>query len=109
MTRTVEPLLTENPNRFVIYPIQHADIWNSFKKQEASFWTAEEIDLNQDLVDWQNLSKDEQYFIKHVLALENHIYHPAGLRDIGKYMFSRNRLEEFARAEFLLLSGAPVQ
>lgn len=63
-----EPLLTPNPNRFVIYPIQHGDIWSSFKKQEASFWTAEEIDLNQDLNDWQNLNQDEKHFIKHVLA-----------------------------------------
>ena len=63
-----EPILRENKNRFVIYPIKHDDIWSSFKKQEASFWTAEEIDLNQDLVDWKNLSSDEKYFIKHVLA-----------------------------------------
>ena len=63
-----EPLLTPNPDRFVIYPIQHGDIWSSFKKQEASFWTAEEIDLNQDLNDWQNLNQDEKHFIKHVLA-----------------------------------------
>lgn len=63
-----EPILEENKNRFVIYPIKHDDIWTSFKKQEASFWTAEEIDLNQDLVDWKNLSKDEKHFIKHVLA-----------------------------------------
>ena len=63
-----EPILRENKNRFVIYPIKHDDIWSSFKKQEASFWTAEEIDLNQDLVDWKKLSKDEKHFIKHVLA-----------------------------------------
>jgi len=63
-----EPILTLNPDRFVIYPIQHDDIWSFFKKQEASFWTAEEIDLNQDLVDWQNLNSDERHFIKHVLA-----------------------------------------
>lgn len=63
-----EPLLVPNPKRFVIYPIEHADIWSEFKKQEASFWTAEEIDLNQDLNDWRNLSSDERHFIKHVLA-----------------------------------------
>ena len=63
-----EPLLTSNPNRFVIYPIEHDDIWNEFKKQEASFWTAEEIDLHQDLTDWQKLNDNEKHFIKHVLA-----------------------------------------
>jgi ribonucleotide reductase beta subunit family protein with ferritin-like domain len=68
MPEIVEPLLLENPNRYVIYPIQHGDIWAEFKKQEASFWTAEEIDLNQDLADWKKLNNDERYFIKHVLA-----------------------------------------
>jgi ribonucleotide reductase beta subunit family protein with ferritin-like domain len=68
MTQFVEPILTENPRRYVIYPIQHDDLWQAFKKHEASFWTAEEIDLAQDLVDWKKLSNDERHFIKHVLA-----------------------------------------
>lgn len=68
MTEFVEPILTENPRRYVIYPIQHDDLWQAFKKHEASFWTAEEIDLAQDLVDWKKLSADERHFIKHVLA-----------------------------------------
>jgi hypothetical protein len=64
-----EPLLKENKDRFVIFPIQHNDIWNFYKKHEASFWTAEEIDLHADLVDWASkLNDDERYFIKHVLA-----------------------------------------
>jgi ribonucleoside-diphosphate reductase beta chain len=64
-----EPLLTENPNRFVIFPIQHDDIWQFYKKTEASFWTAEEIDLHQDISDWENkLTENEKHFIKHVLA-----------------------------------------
>ncbi len=64
-----EPLLQENPNRFVIFPIQHHDIWEWYKKMEASFRTAEEIDLHQDLNDWNTkLNKDEKYFIKHILA-----------------------------------------
>ncbi|NND94118.1 MAG: ribonucleoside-diphosphate reductase [Flavobacteriales bacterium] len=68
-TTFVEPILSENPNRFVLFPIQHHDIWQEYKKSEASFWTAEEIDLAQDLVDWdEKLTEDEQYFIKHVLA-----------------------------------------
>ena len=65
----VEPILQENKNRFVIFPIQHHDIWEWYKKMEASFWTAEEIDLHQDLTDWNSkLSEDEKYFIKHILA-----------------------------------------
>jgi ribonucleoside-diphosphate reductase beta chain len=65
----VEPILQENENRFVIFPIQHHDIWEWYKKMEASFWTAEEIDLHQDLTDWNSkLSEDEKYFIKHILA-----------------------------------------
>lgn len=65
----VEPILQENPNRFVLYPIEHNDIWEFYKKQEASFWTAEEISLAEDLNDWNNrLTEDERYFIKHVLA-----------------------------------------
>jgi ribonucleoside-diphosphate reductase beta chain len=68
MTEFVEPILTENPRRYVIYPIQHNDLWEAFKKHEASFWTAEEIDLAPDLVDWKKLTADERHFIKHVLA-----------------------------------------
>ncbi|WP_396191882.1 ribonucleotide-diphosphate reductase subunit beta [Flavobacterium sp.] len=65
----IEPILTENKNRFVIFPIKHHDIWEWYKKMEASFWTAEEIDLSQDLNDWNNkLNHDEKYFIKHILA-----------------------------------------
>jgi ribonucleoside-diphosphate reductase beta chain len=69
MTKHVEPLLQENPNRFVLFPIEHDDIWSFYKKSEASFWTAEEIDLHQDISDWENrLNDDEKHFIKHVLA-----------------------------------------
>ena len=65
----IEPILQENKNRFVILPIKHHDIWDWYKKMEASFWTAEEIDLHQDLNDWNNkLNSDEKYFIKHILA-----------------------------------------
>ena len=64
-----EPILQENNNRFVIFPIEHHDIWEWYKKCEASFWTAEEIDLHQDLTDWKTkLNDDERYFIKHILA-----------------------------------------
>jgi len=65
----MEPILTDNPYRFVLFPIEHNDIWDIYKKAEASFWTAEEIDLHQDITDWENkLTADEQYFIKHILA-----------------------------------------
>jgi len=63
-----EPILAENKNRFVLFPIEHNDIWGFYKKAEASFWTAEEIDLSQDLVDWERLTEDERHFVKHVLA-----------------------------------------
>ena len=65
----IEPILRPNKDRFVIFPIQHNDLWDWYKKQEASFWTAEEIDLEQDVIDWETkLSDDEKYFIKHILA-----------------------------------------
>ncbi len=66
--RPAEPILQENPHRFVLFPIQHADIWQFYKKAEASFWTAEEIDLSQDLKDWEGLNEGERHFISHVLA-----------------------------------------
>ncbi len=69
MSQRVEPLLKDNPGRFVLFPIEHDDIWAFYKKAEASFWTAEEIDLHQDLSDWQNkLNDNERYFVKNVLA-----------------------------------------
>lgn len=64
-----EPILADNPGRFVIFPIEHHDIWERYKEQQASIWTAEEIDLSADLNDWRNkLNDDERYFIKNVLA-----------------------------------------
>jgi ribonucleoside-diphosphate reductase beta chain len=69
MSTANEPLLAENKDRFVLFPIKHRDIWEMYKKAEASFWTAEEIDLSADLQDWANkLNDDERHFIKHVLA-----------------------------------------
>ncbi len=65
---SVEPILKENKDRFVLFPIKHDKVWEMYKNHEASFWTAEEIDLSQDLNDWENLSKDEKHFIKHILA-----------------------------------------
>ena len=68
MSQAEEPLLKENKNRFVLFPIQHNDIWQMYKQEEASFWTAEEIDLTQDLVDWEKLNDGEKHFVSHVLA-----------------------------------------
>ena len=69
MSQELEPILQENKDRFVIFPIQHHDLWEWYKKSQASIWTAEEIDLHQDLSDWTNkLNDDERYFIKHILA-----------------------------------------
>ncbi len=63
-----EPLLRENKNRFVLFPIEHGDIWEFYKQAEASFWTAEELDLSQDLKDWEKLNDGERHFVSHVLA-----------------------------------------
>jgi len=64
-----EKILQDNPGKFVLFPIEHNDLWKLYKQQEACFWTAEEIDLGQDVYDWENkLNADEQHFVKHVLA-----------------------------------------
>lgn len=63
-----EPLLKDNPHRFVIFPIEYHDIWQMYKKAEASFWTAEEVDLSKDLQHWDAMKDEERYFISHVLA-----------------------------------------
>lgn len=64
-----EPILAENPDRFVLFPIKYPKIWEWYKKSVASFWTAEEVDLSPDITDWENkLTNDERHFIKHVLA-----------------------------------------
>lgn len=65
---TPEPLLQENPNRFVIFPIQHADIWKMYKDHVSVFWRPEEVDLSKDMVHWQGLSDGEQHFIKRILG-----------------------------------------
>ena len=66
---TSRTILEKNDNRFVLFPIEHDDIWSFYKRAEASFWTAEEIDLAPDLIDWDTkLNDNERHFIKHVLA-----------------------------------------
>ena len=63
-----EPLLIEDDNRFVMFPIQHEDVWNMYKKQVDCFWRAEEVDLSKDLTDWEKLDDNERHFISMILA-----------------------------------------
>ena len=63
-----EPLLKANPNRFVIFPIQHADLWKMYKDHVSVFWRPEEVDLSKDLVQWNTLTSNEQHFIKRILG-----------------------------------------
>ena len=63
-----EPLLKDNPNRFVLFPINYPDIWEMYKKSVASFWTVEEVDLSKDLLHWNALKVEEKHFISHILA-----------------------------------------
>ena len=64
----MEPMLNEEKNRYVIFPIQHKPFWEMYKRAEANFWTAEELDLSKDLNDWDKLNEKEKYFIKNILA-----------------------------------------
>ena len=64
----MEKILVENPNRFVIFPIQYGDIWEYYRQHQAAFWTAEEVDLSNDIRDWNNLTENEQYFVKNILS-----------------------------------------
>jgi len=64
----MEKILTENTGRFVIFPIEHNDIWEYYKQHQAAFWTAEEVDLTKDIRDWENLTDNEKFFIKNVLS-----------------------------------------
>lgn len=68
MSKNNEPLLTENPDRFVMFPLTDKSIWDAYKKQMDCFWRAEEIDLSQDLTHWKTLNDDEKHFIKMILA-----------------------------------------
>ena len=61
-----EKILQDNPGRFVLFPIEHHDLWKFYKQSEASFWTAEEIDLSPDLKDWEKLNDNEKYFLRSV-------------------------------------------
>ncbi|CAM9421425.1 unnamed protein product [Chrysoparadoxa australica] len=64
----IEPICREDPSRFVLFPIKHRELWEMYKKAEASFWTVEEVDLTQDQIDWAAMTEDERHFISLVLA-----------------------------------------
>ena len=64
----MEPLLDPSNDRFCAFPIKYQDIWEMYKKAQASFWTAEEIDLQEDLKYWSKLNSNEKFFISNVLA-----------------------------------------
>ena len=69
MSKTfIEPLLKDDDNRYVMFPIKDIDIWQMYKKQEDLFWRAEEIDLSKDMKHWDNLNADEKHFISMILA-----------------------------------------
>ncbi|HEX8545407.1 MAG TPA: ribonucleoside-diphosphate reductase small subunit [Cytophagaceae bacterium] len=97
-----EPLLKENKNRFVLFPIEHNDIWQMYKQEEASFWTAEEIDLSQDLTDWEKLNDGERHFISHVLAFF------AASDGIVNENLAQNFLEEVQYAEAKCFYGFQI-
>ena len=65
-----EPLLVEDDNRYVMFPIKDQDIWKMYKKQEDLFWRVEEVDLSKDLKDWQRLSSEEKHFISMISSLK---------------------------------------
>mmetsp|Transcript_69064 Transcript_69064/g.101185 ORF Transcript_69064/g.101185 Transcript_69064/m.101185 type:complete len:336 (+) Transcript_69064:739-1746(+) len=65
---STDPILAPNSQRFVLFPIKYHQVWEMYKKHEASFWTVEEVDLSQDMTHWEKLNDNERYFIKHILA-----------------------------------------
>ena len=64
----IEPMLQENKDRFVLFPLQHPDLWKMYKNHSAVIWFAEEIDLSKDISHWEKLTGDERHFIKHILG-----------------------------------------
>ena len=63
-----EPILTENLDKYTMFPIEYPDIWEMYKRQVSLFWTVDEIDLSKDAKDWNSLTENEKYFISHILA-----------------------------------------
>lgn len=92
---TIEPLLTEDENRYVMFPIKDQDIWKMYKKQMDCFWRAEEIDLSKDLTHWESLETNEKFFIKMVLAFfaasDGIVLENLGLRFMGDVQLAEAR------------------
>jgi ribonucleotide reductase beta subunit family protein with ferritin-like domain len=95
MTKSDEPLLQENDNRYVMFPIEHDDIWNMYKKQVDCFWRAEEVDLSKDLDDWHSLNDNEKHFVSMILAFfaasDGIVLENLGLRFMGDVQVSEAR------------------
>jgi len=93
--RVAEPLLDPNDDRFTMFPIKYGDIWEMYKKAEASFWTAEEVDLSDDIKHWETLSDDEKHFISHILAFfaasDGIVLENLGVRFMGEVQFPEAR------------------
>lgn len=91
----VEPLLQEDDNRYVMFPIKDQDIWKMYKKQEDLFWRAEEIDLSKDNKDWDTLNDDEKHFISMILAFfaasDGIVLENLGVRFMGEVQLSEAR------------------
>lgn len=90
-----EPILNEDDTRYVMFPIQHDDIWSMYKKQVDCFWRAEEVDLSKDLDDWEKLDKNERHFISMILAFfaasDGLVIENLGLRFMGEVQNSEAR------------------
>ena len=88
-------LLTEDDNRYVMFPIKDQDIWKMYLKQEDLFWRAQEVDLSKDKADWEKLTHDEQYFIKMILAFfaasDGIVLENLGMRFMGEVQLSEAR------------------
>lgn len=96
MSRTIiEPLLTEDDNRYVMFPIKDESIWKMYKKQMDCFWRAEEIDLSKDLTHWESLNNDERFFIKMILAFfaasDGIVLENLGVRFLGDVQLAEAR------------------
>ena len=91
----IEPLLTEDDNRYVMFPIKDKDIWDMYKKQMDCFWRAEEIDLSKDLTHWESLETNEKFFIKMVLAFfaasDGIVVENLGIRFMGDVQLAEAR------------------
>ena len=90
-----EPLLVEDDNRFVMFPLQDEDIWKMYKKQVDCFWRAEEIDFSKDLTSWNTLTNDEKYFIKMIIAFfaasDGIVIENLGIRFMGEVQMAEAR------------------